>query len=85
MEYTLPNGQQIELCRIVSVSPVRDLGPDPRSIDRSRIGFTVHLRKREIVQIEDTYHYTDWIEAKKRLEDERKRIVKAMEERNTAS
>ncbi|HNQ43166.1 MAG TPA: hypothetical protein PKI59_02000 [Candidatus Cloacimonadota bacterium] len=76
MKYTLPNGKQIDIERIVSVSPVRDLGPDPKSIDLSRLGFSIHLRKREIVEVVDNYHYNDWAEVRSQLNKIRDEILK---------
>ena len=75
MNYKLPDGQVIELGRIISVSTVRDMGRDPKSIDRSLIGFTIHLRNREIVEVTDYYHFSDWAEVKNRLKQVREDIV----------
>ncbi len=76
MLYTLPDGKTIALERIQSVSTVRDHGRDEGSIDMSRLGFTIHLAKREIVEVTEPYHFADWADVKKHLNRIRDDIIK---------
>lgn len=75
MSYKLPNGQMIDLRRIQSVSTVRDMGSDSQSIEKSKIGFTIHLSNREIVDVIDYYHFNDWGEVKNKLQHLRREII----------
>jgi len=84
MKYTLPNGRVIDLVRVLGVSPVRDMGPDSRTIDQSRIGFVVHMDKREVVEVTDTYHFTDWPVAKNKMKKVREELLVALEKRKAA-
>lgn len=80
MKYTFKDGTTVDLARIVSVSPVRDLGLDPGTITMSRIGFTIHMSRRELVQITRLYHYADWAKVKNELENERKELLAKWED-----
>ncbi len=80
MNYTLPSGQVIDLARVSSVSKIRDFGRDSKSIDRHLIGFTVHLHKREVVEVTDFYYYSDWAEVKSRLKKLREDIIDKWEQ-----
>lgn len=75
MSYKLPNGQLVDLKRVRSISTVRDLGADPKSIDLSRLGFTLHLANREIIEITECYHFSDWGDVKKKLQKLRQELV----------
>lgn len=83
MNYTLPSGQVIDLARVSSVSKVRDFGRDPKSIDRHMIGFTIHLQRREIVEVTDYYYFSDWAETKNRLKRLREDIISKWEQEPT--
>ncbi|MDD4309894.1 MAG: hypothetical protein PHO32_05895 [Candidatus Cloacimonetes bacterium] len=67
MNYILPDGRIIDTSRIESISSVRDLGRDTKTIDRNRMGFTIHLSNREIVDIREYYQYSDWALVKTRM------------------
>lgn len=75
MKYIFTDGIEVDLERILSVSSVRDLGLDNKSISMSKIGFSIHLDKRELVQITRSYHYSDWATVKLELEKERKDLL----------
>lgn len=85
MVYKLPNGQLVDLSRISSISNVRDFGRDPRSIDQHLIGFTIRLKDREIVEVTDNYHFSDWAEVKSRLKQLREDIAQKWAEENVSS
>ncbi len=74
MHYTLPDGQRIDLKKVVEVGSIRDLGLDPNSISQSRIGFSIKMTGGESVQVIKNYHFCDWAIAKKELETIRKEI-----------
>lgn len=80
MKFTLSDGTIIDLTRIISVSPVRDMGPDPDTISLSRIGFTIHLDQREFLQVTKQYHYADWPVVKKCLEKDRRELINKWDE-----
>lgn len=80
MKYTFSDGTTVDLTRIVSISPIRDLGSDPETITMSRIGFTIHMNRREFVQIARHYHYADWATVKNELEGERRELIAKWEE-----
>lgn len=75
MVYTLPNGQVIELSRISSISSVRDYGRDPKSIDKHMIGFTIRMAGREVIEVTENYHFSDWAEVKKNIKQLREDIA----------
>ena len=75
MTYRLFDGQIVDLDRIESVSTVRDFGRDPRSIDRSQIGFTIQLNNREIIDVVEFYHFCDWAQVSIKLKKVREDIV----------
>lgn len=83
MVYNLPNGAQVDLSRVRRISSVRDFGQDNTSIDKSKIGFTIHLDNREIVEVIDYYHYSDWAEVKKKMCDIRKDVYAKWEAEST--
>ena len=80
MKYKFIDGSEVDLDRIISVSPIRDLGVDRKSISTSKIGFTVHMSKRNVVHITRDYHYSDWAAAKIELEKERKDLIEKWED-----
>ncbi|MDY0152335.1 MAG: hypothetical protein RBS43_08700 [Candidatus Cloacimonas sp.] len=74
MIYKLPSGQLIDTSMISSVSTVRDLGKNPKTIDTNLIGFTIRMKGREIIDVTDDYHFCDWAEVKKNLKHIREEI-----------
>jgi hypothetical protein len=86
MLFTLPDGRIIDLECVSTVSTIRDYGSDPRSIDRHILGFSIYLKKkREVVEVLDTYHFNDWAEARLRLKKTREEIVNRLPETATAN
>ncbi len=72
MVYSLPDGKQVDLNRVRRISMVRDFGQDKTSIDKCKLGFSIHLDRREVIEVTDIYHYSDWAAVKKRMNDLRK-------------
>lgn len=81
MKFTLPDGQNIETDLIKEITTVRDHGVDPKSIDRSILSFTIHLKGAPSVKVSEYYHFADWAEAKMRLINLRKQLC-AMVDQN---
>jgi len=80
MIYTLPNGQNVDLAKVTNVSRIRDMGHDSKSIDKQKIGFTISLKNREIIDVVDYYHYSDWADVKNRLNLIRKQVIAKWEQ-----
>ncbi|PKN73074.1 MAG: hypothetical protein CVU50_04790 [Candidatus Cloacimonetes bacterium HGW-Cloacimonetes-3] len=79
MLYTLPDGRIVDLTCVSDVSPIRDFGVDSKSIVKSRLGFTIFLNKREMLDVVDYYHFSDWAIVKKRLNMIREEILSSLE------
>ncbi len=71
MKYKFKDGTEVDLERIISISPIRDLGVDRKSISTSKIAFSIHMDKHEVVNISREYHYSDWATVKVELKKER--------------
>jgi len=82
MIYKLPDGKQIDLSRVRRISSVRDFGQDKTSIEKSKLGFTVHLDRREVMEIWEYYHYSDWAAVKKKMCDLRADLYAKWETEN---
>lgn len=67
MLYTLPDGKKVKLENILRISQVRDQGSDSNSIGYSKMTFTIHLKRREEIDVSQQYHFSDWAEAKVKL------------------
>lgn len=67
MDIILPDGQVIDPTRIREITPIRDLGLDSGSIDRSVLAFTIRMRGGQSIQVKEYYHFSDWADASKRL------------------
>ena len=74
MIFTLPDGRNIDTGLIKEISLVRDHGEDPKSIDRSILSFTIHLKGANSVKVTEYYHFADWAEAKLRLNNLRNQL-----------
>ncbi len=75
MKYKLSDGIEIDLQRVRDISPIRDLGIDPDSIDKSILAFTIRLRSGDPLQIKEYYHYSDWAVAHRKLKSIRTELV----------
>jgi len=78
MKYTLSDGRELDLSRVVEVSSIRDEGIDPNSISMSRIAFQIQLKRHETISVHRSYHFSDWAEVKIELEKERKRLLEQL-------
>lgn len=73
--YKLPDGRELKLEEVESVSNVRDLGQDSTKIGYSKLGFKIYLKNGRTVEVMDNYHYADWADVKKGLSALRKEII----------
>ncbi|HPI26455.1 MAG TPA: hypothetical protein PLO57_08340 [Candidatus Cloacimonadota bacterium] len=80
MLYTLNDGREVDLSRVVDVSAIRDEGLDPSSISNSRIAFHIRVKSGSSILVEKKYHFADWAAKKKELDLERKAFVNALEQ-----
>jgi hypothetical protein len=80
MMFTLSDGREVDLSRVVDVSSLRDEGIDPQSISLSILAFHVRLKSRGTITVERKYHYADWAKVKKELEQERNALMEKLEE-----
>jgi len=82
MLFKLPNGNELELEQVRSVSQIRDLDSSSQVMPVSRIGFTVSLKNREIVEVFEQYHYADWGPVKMRMKQLRETLISKIKEIN---
>jgi hypothetical protein len=75
MNYTLPDGTVIDLESIYEVSEIKDYGSDEKTIDEFTLSFTVRFRNEQSLKISRNYHYNDWFDIKKELEQTRQDII----------
>ncbi|MDI3503636.1 MAG: hypothetical protein PWP64_572 [Candidatus Cloacimonadota bacterium] len=80
MKHELSDGNVVDLSKIASVSVVRDMGADPNSIVYSKMSFTIHFKDQSSLEISRKYHYSDWAQAKKILEQDRQELLNKLRE-----
>lgn len=80
MLYMLPNGKEIDLMKVRTVSQIRDIESSSDVINDNRIGFTISLKGREIVEVSEPYHYADWGPVKMRIKQLRDDLITRIEE-----
>ena len=80
MLYMLPNGKEIDLIKVRTVSQIRDIDSSSDVINDNRIGFTISLKGREIVEVSEPYHYADWGPVKMRIKQLRDDLITRIEE-----
>ncbi len=73
--YTLPDGKKIDLTRVESISKIREYGQAGRIIEKQLIGFAIHLKNNETIEVKEEYHFSDWAEVKIRLSKLRDDII----------
>jgi len=76
----LPNGKEIDLMKVRTVSQIRDIDSSSDVINDNRIGFTISLKGREIVEVSEPYHYADWGPVKMRIKQLRDDLITRIEE-----
>ncbi len=75
MIYTLPDGRQVDLSKVESISKIRDYGQVDNIVQKYLIGFSIRLTNKEIIEVKDIYHYSDWSEVKLRMNKLREDII----------
>ncbi|MEN6444720.1 MAG: hypothetical protein ABFC98_01585 [Candidatus Cloacimonas sp.] len=83
MLYTLPDGKKLDFARVESISKIRDYGQAENIVEKQHIGFAIHLKNKETIEVKETYHYSDWAEAKLRLNKIRNDIISEWEKYKT--
>lgn len=78
MKYKLNDGREIDLNKVYELSVVRDEGMDKKSINLSKIAFSIRLKDGQSIKVEKSYHYSDWAQAKMELDQERADILNAL-------
>lgn len=78
MPYTLPDGRELDLERVIRVSKIRDEGIDSNSIEYSKLSFHIYLVDQEAIEVCLHYHYADWADRKKRLKQVRDDLLEAL-------
>lgn len=76
MFYNLPDNRMIDVSCITGVSPIQEYGRDPMSIDKYRIGFSLLLNDKEILEVTELYHFCDWAQVKKKLQTIRSDLLR---------
>lgn len=82
MKYILKDGREIDLTKVYELSVVRDEGMDKQSINLSKIAFSIRLKNGQSIRVERSYHFSDWAQVKKELDQERASILQALSELN---
>jgi len=85
MLFNLPDGRIIDLNCISRVMPMKDYGRDSKSIDKSRVGFSILLKKCEVLDVIGYYHYNDWLTERNRLKKIREEIITQWSQIRTAA
>jgi len=85
MLYTLPNSHTVDLSKVSGISKIRDYGRDSKTIDLHLVGFAIHLQKREIVEVTESYSFSDWADAKIKLKALREDIIEKWEQEQSKS
>ncbi|HPN40862.1 MAG TPA: hypothetical protein PKX36_04965 [Candidatus Cloacimonadota bacterium] len=66
--------------KVRTVSQIRDIDSSSDVINDNRIGFTISLKGREIVEVSEPYHYADWGPVKMRIKQLRDDLITRIEE-----
>ncbi len=75
MKYLLYDGTNVDLNNIYEVSDIKDYGNDERTIDESKISFTIRFINGKSKKVSINYHYSDWFEAYKELKSIRVDLI----------
>ncbi len=62
------------------VSLKLEYGQAGQIIEEQFIGFAIHLKNNETIEVKDKYHYSDWAEVKIRLSKLRDDIIAKWEQ-----
>ena len=66
--YTLPNKEKIKLSEIYKIGKLKDKGKNRHDISFYKWSFTIRFNNRDKKNVEEPYHYSDWEEARIKLE-----------------
>jgi len=80
MLYKLPDGREIDLTRVKSVSSIRDSGLEVNSIEKSAMTFSIRLAGSETIEVKELYHYADWAEATLKIKRMRQDLLNKLKD-----
>ena len=80
MLYMLPNGKEIDITKVRSISQIRDIDSSSDIITDSKIGFTISCKGRELIEVSEPYHYADWGPVKMRMKQLRDDLINKIRE-----
>lgn len=79
MNYTLSDGREVDLSRVLNVSSLKDEGVNSQSISISKLAFHIRMKSQSSIVVERNYHFSDWAVAKIELERERNQLIQSWE------
>jgi hypothetical protein len=77
--YRLPNNREIKLSEIYKIDKIRDIGEYNHEIYFFKWIFQIILINGDKINIEESYHYNNWGEARIKLEKTRNNLVNEWE------
>ena len=77
--YTLQNGEKIKLSEIYEIGKLEDNGENRHNFLLFKWSFTITFKNRDIKNVEEAYRYSDWGEARKKLEEIRDDLIQEFE------
>ena len=77
--YTLPNKEKIRVSEIYKIGKMKDRGVHSHSIYFYKWSFQITFNNGEIIDVEEHYFYSDWGDARTKLEKIRNDLIQAFE------
>ena len=78
--YTLPNKEKIRLSEIYEIGKMKDKGEYSHNIYLNKWSFQIIFNNGEIIDVEEPYFYSDWGDARTKLEKIRNDLIQAFED-----
>lgn len=78
--YEFKDGKVIDVGQVRDVSKIWDKAGQSMGVNQNRIGFTVSMKRGKAIDVFETYHFTDWGEAKKQIQQERLELINKIRE-----
>lgn len=80
MSYKLPDGKEIDLNEVRSVTPLREKDKSTNVMTDNRIGFTINLKNHERIEFSEIYHYSDWGPVRLKVKQTRDELISKLKE-----
>jgi len=77
--YTLPNKEKIRLSEIYKIDKMKDRGEYIHNIYLNKWSFQIIFNNGVIIDVEEPYYYSDWGDARNKLEKTRNDLIHAFE------